>query len=203
MRRAGEPRAYIEARVSVEDRGYSSPCWIWQLGLTEKGYGCCTWGGKHSRSHRIAYIGFVGPLSDDLQIDHLCRVKSCCNPEHLEAVTNAENQRRNRGLYRKEFCKRGHQLTDDNRYVEMKDGAVRASGCRICRRENGTAYMREWSKANPRSDSYRNEYKRLWKQRRKEKTRAELSGGAGEGSDAGLGTHNSGALSQRSHLGRL
>jgi hypothetical protein len=55
----------------------------------------------------------VGPIPDGLEIDHLCRVPSCCNPEHLEAVTHAENMRRGaaaRGPVTQ--CKRGHPLIE-------------------------------------------------------------------------------------------
>ena len=44
--------------------------------------------------HRVSYEHHKGPIPEGLTIDHLCRVKLCVNPDHLEAVTQAENNRR-------------------------------------------------------------------------------------------------------------
>ncbi len=86
---------YLAKRTIKADRGYSSPCWIWQLYLTEKGYGRTgvpILGER--RVHRIAYVALKGPIPVGLTLDHLCRVKACCNPDHLEPVTDLENRRR-------------------------------------------------------------------------------------------------------------
>lgn len=45
-------------------------------------------------THRITYLFYVGPIPDGLELDHLCRVRACCNPDHLEAVTRLVNVRR-------------------------------------------------------------------------------------------------------------
>jgi hypothetical protein len=59
-------------------------------------------------------------------IDHLCRVKACINPAHLEPVTSGENTRR----AMREACVHGHRFTPDNTYVPA-DGK---RYCRECRR---------------------------------------------------------------------
>lgn len=94
----GTPRRYISghnrAKAPVEyveeDRGYKTPCWVWQRSLSPKGYGTC-W---HGSAHRYYYQQAKGPIPDGLQLDHLCRVRACVNPDHLEPVTNVENVRR-------------------------------------------------------------------------------------------------------------
>lgn len=69
-------------------------CWIWTASIYGKGYGKYTVRGKHYAAHRYAYELIKGKIPDGMQLDHLCRNKLCVNPDHLEPVTNAENQRR-------------------------------------------------------------------------------------------------------------
>ena len=80
----------------------------------------------------MAYEHYKGPIPDGLQIDHLCRVRRCCNPEHLEAVTPAENtDRQDHANRRKDVCPKNHPYDDENT-------VVRADGfrhCRTCERE--------------------------------------------------------------------
>jgi hypothetical protein len=74
-----------------EDRGHETPCWIWQRAVnTDTGYG--TVGGLYA--HRIVYERLRGPVPGGMQLDHLCRQRSCVNPDHVEPVTNAENTQR-------------------------------------------------------------------------------------------------------------
>src|ERR1035437_6508103 len=65
-------------------------CWLWTAS-TACGYGQIKVGKKVVRVHRFAYQLLVGDIPDGLQLDHLCRVLICCNPAHLEPVTNREN----------------------------------------------------------------------------------------------------------------
>ncbi len=70
--------------------------WLWRGGLTSDGYG--RWQLTDSRrkvlTHRFIYEELVGPIPDGLEIDHLCEIHNCCNPDHLEPVTSQENKRR-------------------------------------------------------------------------------------------------------------
>ncbi len=110
-------------------------CWIWTGCLNRDGYGHLSpsaWEG-HCGAHRFSYEIHKGKIPDGLQIDHLCRVKNCVNPEHLEAVTQRENVIRGlSATVHKSFwdginhCKRGHEFTEENTYITT-------SGRRMCR----------------------------------------------------------------------
>lgn len=108
------------------------PCWIWIGGRSEAGYGHIKVGGRTRLCHRIAYELIVGPIPEGHQIDHLCRVPSCVNPQHLESVTPKINQHRGFGFSgvnaRKTHCIHGHELSADN-LIKRADGY---RGCRTC-----------------------------------------------------------------------
>lgn len=69
-------------------------CWLWTGPLYSNGYGEFNFDGRNRRAHRFAYDRLVGPIPDGLELDHLCRVRRCVNPAHLEPVTHEENVRR-------------------------------------------------------------------------------------------------------------
>jgi hypothetical protein len=76
----------------------SSGCWLWTAHVSPTtGYVQFRIGGRAGKmvlAHRWAYEHFVGPIPAGLQLDHLCRIRHCVNPVHLEPVTAAENRRR-------------------------------------------------------------------------------------------------------------
>lgn len=76
-------------QVTVTD----SNCWEWRT-LDHKGYGKVKHDGKTGGAHRYVWALVYGTPPDSLQLDHLCRNKACCNPDHLELVTAKENIRR-------------------------------------------------------------------------------------------------------------
>lgn len=80
-----EPRGY-----RVEDRGYATPCWVHRGALNHAGYGQVFGCTAHVREWESVH----GPVPDGFELDHLCRVRACRNPDHLEVVTHAENMRR-------------------------------------------------------------------------------------------------------------
>jgi hypothetical protein len=66
-------------------------CWLWCGSTDTSGYGKILVRRKLIPAHRLAYEYYVGPIPAGLEIDHLCRVRHCVNPDHLEAVTHREN----------------------------------------------------------------------------------------------------------------
>jgi hypothetical protein len=79
----------------VRDMGYQTPCHLWLKRIDDAGYGRVSRGGVTSmRAHIFNYVLKHGPVPDDFELDHLCRVKCCMNDDHLEVVTHAENVRR-------------------------------------------------------------------------------------------------------------
>lgn len=99
--RKGEPQRFIKGHRArrnnfwlEEDRGHLTPCWIWQGPARSDGYGLISRGGRRYLAHRQLYIEMIGPFDESLHIDHLCCVKPCVNPAHLEPVTQSENSKR-------------------------------------------------------------------------------------------------------------
>lgn len=113
-------------------------CWIWQGSKNKGGYGLSfIFENNQSRTifaHRLSYEVFIGVIPKGLVIDHLCRNRSCINPEHLEPVTVKINTNRGIGSWAnrlpRTYCKYGHKLTKLNtRYTSDKPGY---KICRIC-----------------------------------------------------------------------
>lgn len=92
-------------------------------------------GAKQVYAHRWIYEQVVGPIPEGYEVDHTCRRPMCVNPKCLEAVTQAENNRRNR----LKVCRAGlHDLTDpDNLSWDAKG---RRRGCLPCKRKSALDY---------------------------------------------------------------
>lgn len=105
-------------------------CWLWQARISGNGYGYSSAWGRTWLAHRLAYTLMVAPIPAGLTIDHLCRVRHCINPTHLEAVTLAENIRRAAAAVT--HCPRRHAYTQDNTYQSPRGTGGRR--CRSCSR---------------------------------------------------------------------
>lgn len=101
-------------------------CWIWNGGIYE-GYGRIAFMSGRWFAHRAAYIATKGNIPKGLELDHLCRVKHCVNPDHLEAVTHQENVRRGKSSQVKLHCINGHERKAET--LTFDDGCWRCSLC--------------------------------------------------------------------------
>lgn len=108
--------------VTVVDE--STGCWLWTGTMNSYGYGILIAGSgskgtsKTLMAHRLSYERHVGPIPAGLDLDHLCRVRNCINPAHLEPVTRRENLLRGQTLpaanVAKTHCPQGHPYAGDN-----------------------------------------------------------------------------------------
>lgn len=119
-------------------------CWLWTGALDQGFYGIHWVGaGVSRRAHRLAYEWLVGPVPEGLTLDHLCRVRNCVNPAHLDPCTAGENAARSPlAPYwvkaRATHCKNGHEFTTENTRLHHGRRA-----CRAC----VNAYARERRRA--------------------------------------------------------
>jgi hypothetical protein len=164
----GQPMRFIHGHQSripesehyrLEDRGYKTPCWIWQLSKRHGGYGQIKTPGRPKDAPRPAHIvyyeRYVGPIPAEAELDHLCRVPACVNPDHLEPVTHAENVRRGEAGKKtgaknraKTHCPYGHPYDATNTYVSK--GGRRH--CRTCRIEQMRKQRQKTKGAEPKPD---------------------------------------------------
>lgn len=81
-------------RYLVEERGHTTPCHIWQRCINSDGYGTVRINGTLRHAHIVEWESANGPVPNGLQLDHLCRVRCCVKPDHMEPVTRAVNIQR-------------------------------------------------------------------------------------------------------------
>lgn len=114
-----------------------SDCWLWQGRLDVNGYGRFRADKRDWMAHRFSYEVNRGAVPTDRVLDHLCRVRNCVNPDHLEIVTQKENLRRGGTGWaggepgaQATHCIHGHAYTPENTYVFPNRQNARS--CRIC-----------------------------------------------------------------------
>lgn len=114
------------------DRNGPNGCWLWTAGLIASGYGQFWDGERKVVAHRHSFEMLRGAIPPGLTLDHLCRVRRCVNPDHLEPVTRGENVLRGVGLTAKNaaktHCAQGHPFDEANTFITER-GHRR---CRIC-----------------------------------------------------------------------
>jgi len=114
-------------------------CWIWMSAQNGTGYGQFSFEGKPRLAHRWFYERTKKKVEQGKELDHLCRNRSCVNPDHLEEVSRSENNRR--GLIGERtrersraitHCPHGHEYSADNTY--MTKAGTRC--CKTCKRNS-------------------------------------------------------------------
>lgn len=129
----------IEDRLARRSMMTACGCRIWFGSTDPKGYGRIhnPHGSRHT--HIVAYELVKGPVPKGKELDHLCRVPSCINPDHLEPVTRQENILRgilpstNKARYAaRTHCKLGHELTDENTYIFNHPDGIKRRRCKLC-----------------------------------------------------------------------
>ncbi|WP_328449856.1 HNH endonuclease [Streptomyces sp. NBC_00386] len=115
------------AKVAIEP----TSCLAWTAGRNSYGYGKFYWAGRNIPAHRFAYLALVGEIPAGLSLDHLCRVRHCVRPDHLEAVTPRENTLRGvnhvADQVKRTRCPQGHAYTAAS--TRIKNGKRE---CRTC-----------------------------------------------------------------------
>jgi hypothetical protein len=137
--RAATPHMKMSPEIFWTRVNKTDDCWLWRGALNSSGYANVFWNGRQANAHRVSYELSVGPIPEGLQIDHLCRVRHCVNPAHLEPVTSKINTLRGVSPLainsRKTHCQLGHELSGDNLRLEKSGSRV----CRECKRIKGRA----------------------------------------------------------------
>jgi len=126
--------------LSKFDAG-SDRCWLWDGTIYKpQDYGYFGLRCKMKSAHRLSYETFIGSIPVGMELDHLCRVRHCVNPWHLEPVTHLENVRRGKGIgaviahaeRSKTHCPKGHEYTPENTYRHLSRGRYPSRHCKAC-----------------------------------------------------------------------
>lgn len=134
-------RERMAAKIAVDEHG----CWIWQGSLSAGGYGTVRVGPSSAQAHRITAEMFLPPWDPALDVDHLCRVRSCCNPLHVEPVEHKTNVQRSigNGNAAKTHCAQGHEFSEGNTYrPPLQPTARQCIACQKAREANRTVTRR-------------------------------------------------------------
>lgn len=116
------PKFNHEKFLSKINTSMAKECWDWTGFIDRDGYGKFHIGKLCRFTHRISYEIFIKKIDDGMVIDHICRNRRCCNPDHLREVSVKINSLENSVSITannnvKTHCINGHELTFDNLYI--------------------------------------------------------------------------------------
>lgn len=121
-----------------------SECWLWAGAVNRHGYPQRKWDGKTHMIHRVVYENEVGEIPEGLTLDHLCRVTTCINPSHMEAVTLRQNILRGQSPSAlnavRTHCANGHKFNKENTGWERRKTSRTARYCKTCRHRHMAAW---------------------------------------------------------------
>jgi hypothetical protein len=115
-----DPVAHFLGGLIVQPSGH----WRYGLQVNSEGYASICFDGEKHYAHRFSCELYNGPIPFGFDVDHLCRLRWCVAPMHLQAVPRSVNIRR---AYRE--CKRGHDLEDPANYYTRKNGGRLCKPC--------------------------------------------------------------------------
>lgn len=139
-----EDQIVLDRLLSKIEINQQSDCWLWTGCTGSGGYAVIQinrktrYGIRGTRyAHRVAYEMLVGSIPRGHQLDHLCRIRRCVNPDHLEPVTPKENTRRGINANSlKTICPQGHSYSVENTYIARDGSRI----CRACHKEHERVY---------------------------------------------------------------
>lgn len=128
----------IAAKIAVDAE---TGCWLWGGTRTLSGYPRVSIDGKARRAHRAVYEMIAYGIPEGMEMDHICRVRRCVNPLHVEPVDAAENKRRASDATQSlPLFKCGHRRAGNTHHFKRPDRQTPASVCRECHRTRGLDY---------------------------------------------------------------
>lgn len=118
----------------------SGGCHLWIGRLDKDGYGLFFFHRKNRRAHRVAYYAAFGAIPADMVVNHVCRNRSCQNPQHLQLLTRAESSMKDSANVayinsQKTHCKNGHPY--DRHYGKQRY-------CSICEAAKTKRLREKW-----------------------------------------------------------
>ena len=120
----------FQVSIRKKEGPLSTECWDTINSKDSYGYNRISIDGKMHKAHKFAYEHYKESVPEGLELDHLCRNRWCCNPEHMEVVTHTENVRRGKSpsqlVIQTGLCKKGLH--------SMNDAILKADGTRHCRK---------------------------------------------------------------------
>lgn len=131
----------FQSKVDVAPSG----CWLWNGPLDKDGYGTFYLRRRGRRAHRVGWFLLNGPIPEQMVVNHVCKQRSCVNPQHLQIVTPRENSLRDSQSpaavnARKTHCPKGHPYDR----VHGSGGGKKQRVCSECQRDKQRRLRQRW-----------------------------------------------------------